>query len=139
VTTFPKAQAARPAAAIAKSAREVTRAHARLDSAESVQSLQATQISTANTNITTANSNISMNATAIAAINTRLGMANMAFLATLGQMSHYNETAMGGWTSGGSILGSSQIDAAVLVAWMNQVAADIGVILTRLQSEGFMA
>ena len=102
---------------------------------------QTADITTANTNITTANTNIALNTAAIAAINTRLGSANMAFLATLGQMSHYNETAGGGWTTGGA-LGAGTWDAGhatALVNWMNEVVADIGVILTRLQNESYMA
>ena len=139
MTTFPKAQAAKPAAAIAKSARENTRAHARLDQVESTSSKQTANIATNATNITTANSNIAMNTAAIAAINTRLGTANMAFLETLGQMSRYTETAAPGWTAGGAINGSSQIDTTVLTNWMNDVSADIAAILSRLRGENYMA
>ena len=128
-------------AAVAEHGRQVQRAHARLDQVESTTSKQTSDISTNATNITTANTNIALNTTAIAAINTRLGAANMAFLATIGQMSHYNETATGGWTTGGA-LGAGTWDAThanALVTWMDQVTADIGAILSRLTGENYMA
>lgn len=64
---------------------------------------------------------------------------NFAFLGLINQMSHYAETNSGGWTAGGAIVGSTQIDTTVLTNWMNQVNADIGAILSRLQGENFMA
>jgi hypothetical protein len=132
-TTYPRAQAKKPAAAIADHGRQVTRAHARLDQVESTQSLQNTQISTAQTDITS-------NTTAINAVNTGSGGTSQEnFLGNLSKMAHYTETASGGWTSGGAILGSSQIDAAVLVGWMNDVSADIAAILSRLEGGNFMA
>lgn len=81
MTTFPKHPAVKAPAVIADNARQATRAHARLDSVESVQSKQTSDITTANTNITTG-------ATNLTALNTRLGgNGQETFLGTLGSMS----------------------------------------------------
>ena len=83
MTTFPKAQAQRPAAAIAKSTRETTRAHARLDAVESVQSKQTTDIATG--------------VSTLAAVETRLGGSTQeTYLGTLGQMSSISAASFSG-------------------------------------------
>ena len=138
MTTFPKAPMVRAPAAIADNGRQATRAHARLDSVESVQSKQSADISTAQTDT-------NANTTAIAAINTGTGgTTHENFLGTISKASHVNETNSGGWTTGGALNGGASqfwdnTHAAALVPWMNQVNADIGNIISALQAAGLMS
>lgn len=147
MTTFPKHQAARAPAVIAKSSREVTRAHARLDQDESTLSQHTAQITTANTNI-------AANTTAISAVNTGSGGTTQEnFLGSLGQMSHITDgspTAAGPWTDGGVLQGGpttywTATAADALIGWMNDVDNDLstlfslfGDLLTELQNSKYM-
>lgn len=98
MTTFPRHPAQKAPAAIADHGRQVTRAHARLDEVESVQSKQTNDISTnaaatatntsaiatANTNITTAQTGVNTNATNLSATDSRLGgSSHETYLGTL--------------------------------------------------------
>ena len=135
------------ATTIAGHARQITRAHTRLDSTQSTVGQHTAQIATANANIATNTANITTNTTNIAtgvtnlaALNTRLGgTAVENFLGTLSQMLVYSQSNGGGCTSGGSIVGSTQIDTLVLTTWMNQVHADLGIIITLLRNANLMA
>jgi hypothetical protein len=133
MVAYPKDPADQVARVIKDHKKRLTRIEARLDQAQSDGSKYAGQIATADTNITAAQ-------TAITAVNTGSGGTTQEnFLGSLSKMAHYTETALGGWTSGGSILGSSQIDTTVLTDWMNDVSADIATILSRLEGGNFMA
>lgn len=100
MTTYPKPAVSRAPAAIADHGRQVTRAHARLDNVESVQSkatsdistnaantaTNTTHIATNTTAITTANTNIATQATSLTALDSRLGgSAQETFLGSLNQ------------------------------------------------------
>ena len=154
MTTFPRNQVVRAPAAIAKSTREVTRAHSRLDQDESTLSQHTAQIATNAANITTAQTDTNANTTAIAAVNTGSGgTAQENFLGSLGQMSHITDgspTATGPWSDSGVLQGGpttywTATAADALIGWMNNVDNDIstlfslfGDLLTELQNSKFM-
>lgn len=151
ITTYPKNQALRAPAHIAKSGREVNRAHARLDQDESTLSQHTAQIATANTNIATNTTNIATNTTditanttAITAVNTGSGgTAQENFLGSLQQMSFMgNESGSGVGMlsySGASGWNNSAVDDynALNTAFNNLVGA-FNILLSELQAGKFM-
>jgi hypothetical protein len=133
-TAYQKPPHLRAPAAVADHGRKISRLEGSRDALVSQMNKTAPQAATALATANTAEAGVT-------AINTRLGAADMAFLALLGQMSHYNATNGGGWTTGGA-LGAGSWDAthaSALTGWMNQVHADIAAILSRLQGESYMA
>lgn len=121
MTTFPRAPAQKVPHQVAETARQVTRAHARLDQDESTLSQQASQIAAA--------------ATAISAVNTGTGGTTQEnFLGSLTQVPVVTQADGGGWTAGGAINGSSQIDTTVLTNWMNAVHLDIQNLIAALHN-----
>jgi hypothetical protein len=159
VTTFPKHPAMKAPHNFAETGRQTTRAHARLDQAESTQSKHTSQITTANTNIATNTSNITANTTAINAVNTGSGgTSHENFLGTIGQMGH--ETDASGPYSHSGIGTVSHISSAPTqsdfnnlvddynatntafnnaVDGLNALVVSFNTLLGKLQTENYMA
>lgn len=148
MTSYPKAPAAKPAAAIADHGRQVTRAHARLDQVESVQSKQTSDISTNaaatatnTTAIATTNTNVTTQGTDLAALETRLGgNAQETFLGSLNQLANFGLNASGGWTTSGALQPGTWdlTHSTALVGFMNAVFADLTDLLQAFRNSNII-
>lgn len=126
MTTFPRSPAQKVPHQVAETARQVNRAHARLDQVESTSSKQT--------------SDTAANTTSVHAINTGSGGSTQEnFLGSISEAAHVTETNAGGWTPGGALNGSGSVDMTRLTTWMNQVNTDIGNIISALRAAGLMA
>lgn len=135
MTRFPKPPAVKAPTAIASNGREATRAHARLDNVESVQSQQTSQIATGVTNL--------------AAVETRLGGGtHETYLGTLTKMGHIGGAAGGFSHSGIGTISTAPTAAEYnalntafnnLVDGVNNLVATFNGLLNELQTSNYQA
>lgn len=144
MTSYPKAPAAKPAAAIADHGRQVTRAHARLDQVESTQSKQTSDISTNatatatnTTAIATTNTNVTTQTTNLTALDTRLGGSSQeTFLGSLNQAAAPSNPAHSGI---GTISGTpTDVEFNALNTAFNNAVDTIATLISRLDATNIL-
>ena len=142
MTSFPKAPAQKAAASIADHGRQVTRAHARLDEVESVQSKQTSDISTNAAATATNTTAIATGATNLTALETLLGGTGQeTFLGTINQLANFGLNTSGGWTTSGALQPGTWdlTHSTALVGFMNAVFADLADLLQALRNSNIIS
>jgi hypothetical protein len=149
VTRFPPHPAKVVPVAIADHGRQVTRAYARLDDVESIQSKQSSDISanaaataTNTTAITTTNANVATQTTNLTALDTRLGGSSQeTFLGSLNQAAvpgSASHTGVGTISGSGAVNNITNAEFNSVNSDVNDLADLLNALIGRLQASNLL-